>query len=66
MDPVIDADFYELEELLDDHGRDQIMAVREYMEKSVAPVINHYWIREEFPHDLVPGLARLGIAGLAC
>ena len=36
------------------------------MEKSVAPVINHYWIREEFPHDLVPGLAELGIAGLAC
>jgi glutaryl-CoA dehydrogenase len=36
------------------------------MEKSVAPVINHYWTREEFPHDLVPGLAGLGIAGLAC
>ena len=26
------------------------------------PVINHYWTREEFPHDLVPGI-RLGIAG---
>jgi glutaryl-CoA dehydrogenase len=66
MEPVLDADFYQLEELLDDEGRDLILRVRDFMEKSVAPVINHYWIREEFPHDLVPGLARLGIAGLAC
>jgi glutaryl-CoA dehydrogenase len=66
MEPVLDADFYQLEELLDDAGRDLVLRVRDFMEKSVAPVINHYWIREEFPHDLVPGLARLGIAGLAC
>jgi glutaryl-CoA dehydrogenase len=66
MEPVLDADFYELEELLDDHGREIILRVRDFMEKSVAPVINHYWTREEFPHDLVPAMARLGIAGLAC
>jgi glutaryl-CoA dehydrogenase len=34
------------------------------MEKSVQPVINHYWTREEFPHDLVGGLHQLGIAGV--
>jgi glutaryl-CoA dehydrogenase len=66
MEPVLDADFYQLEELLDDEGRDLVLRVRDFMAKSVAPVINHYWIREEFPHDLVPGLAGLGIAGLAC
>jgi glutaryl-CoA dehydrogenase len=66
MEPVLDADFYQLEELLDDDGRQRVLRVRDFMEKSVAPVINHYWIREEFPHDLVPGLAQLGIAGLAC
>jgi glutaryl-CoA dehydrogenase len=43
-----------------------VLRVRDFMEKNVAPVINHYWTREEFPHDLVPGLAGLGIAGLAC
>jgi glutaryl-CoA dehydrogenase len=31
----------------------------------VQPVINHYWTREEFPHDLVAGLRQLGIAGHA-
>ena len=66
MDPVVSADFYALEDLLDDHGRDLLQRVREFMEKSVAPVINHYWTREEFPFDVVPGLAQLGIAGLAC
>ncbi len=66
MDSVIDADFYELEQLLDGKDLDLVLRVRDFMEKSVAPVINHYWIREEFPHDLVPGLAELGIAGLAC
>src|ERR1700729_2401658 len=66
MEPVLDADFYELEELLDPGGLQLVLRVREFMEKSVAPVINHYWVREEFPHDLVPGLAALGIAGLAC
>ncbi len=66
MDPVLDADFYSLEQLLDEGGRQLILRVRQFMEKSVAPVINHYWVREEFPHDLVGGLAGLGIAGLAC
>src|SRR5271170_759024 len=66
MEPDVDADFYSLEQLLDDDGLRRVMAVREFMEKSVAPVINHYWTREEFPYDLIPGLAGLGIAGLAC
>jgi glutaryl-CoA dehydrogenase len=66
MDPILDADFYSLEQLLDPAGREQLTAVREFMEKSVSPVINYYWTREEFPADLIPGLADLGIAGLAC
>ncbi len=66
MDSVLDADFYELEQLLDDDGLQLVLRVRDFMEKNVAPVINYYWTREEFPHDLVPGLAGLGIAGLAC
>jgi glutaryl-CoA dehydrogenase len=52
MDPDVDADFYSLEQLLDDDGLRRVMAVREFMEKSVAPVIDHYWIREKFPTDL--------------
>jgi glutaryl-CoA dehydrogenase len=61
---VADADFYLLEQMLEPKGRQVLLRVREFMEKSVQPVINHYWTREEFPHDLVvPGLRQLGIAG---
>jgi glutaryl-CoA dehydrogenase len=62
--PLADADFYALEQLLDEPGRELLMRVREFMEKSVEPVINRYWTREEFPSDLIPGLAELNIAGM--
>jgi alkylation response protein AidB-like acyl-CoA dehydrogenase len=35
------------------------------MTKEIEPVINHYWTREEFPHELIAGFAGLGIAGTA-
>jgi glutaryl-CoA dehydrogenase len=62
--PVADADFYALEQLLDESGRALLMRVRDFMEKEVEPVINRYWTREEFPSDLIPGLAELNIVGL--
>jgi glutaryl-CoA dehydrogenase len=62
---VTDADFYLLERSLEPGGRQLLKQVREFMEKSVQPVINHYWTREEFPHDLVQGLHQMGIAGTA-
>jgi glutaryl-CoA dehydrogenase len=62
---VTDADFYLLEQSLEPEGRQLLRQVREFMEKSVQPVINHYWTREEFPHDLVQGLHQMGIAGTA-
>jgi glutaryl-CoA dehydrogenase len=59
-----DADFYALELLLDDEDRALLHRVRAFMEKQVQPIINHYWTRAKFPHELLPGLAGLGIAGL--
>jgi len=63
-DPIADADFYAVEQVLDEPGRALLARVREFMEKEVEPVINRYWTREEFPHEILPGLAGLGIAGL--
>jgi glutaryl-CoA dehydrogenase len=59
-----DADFYALELLLDDRDRALLQRVRGFMEKEVQPIINRYWTRAKFPHELLPGLAELGIAGL--
>lgn len=49
-------------QLTDDErgGRDR---VRAWSDLEVVPVINGYWERAEFPFVLVPGLARLAIAG---
>jgi glutaryl-CoA dehydrogenase len=59
-----DADFYGLEQLLADDERALLYRVRAFMEKEVAPVINRYWVTAQFPHELIPGLRGLGIAGL--
>ena len=61
---VTDADFYLLEQSLEPAGRQLLQRVREFMEKSVQPVINHYWTREEFPHDRSPGIASSGSPGV--
>jgi glutaryl-CoA dehydrogenase len=59
-----DADFYALELLLDNQDRALLQRVHSFMEQQVQPIINHYWTRARFPHELLPGLAELGIAGL--
>ncbi|MGB3185564.1 MAG: acyl-CoA dehydrogenase family protein [Ornithinimicrobium sp.] len=58
------SDFLAFEMLLDDEEREVLARVRDFMTTAVEPVINDYWVRAEFPHDLVPGMAELGIAGL--
>ena len=59
------TDFYGIEQLLTDSGRDAVQRTRDFMAKEVEPVINRLWTREEFPHELIGGFARLGIAGVA-
>src|SRR5580692_12190072 len=59
------GDFYGIEQLLTDAGRDAVRRTREFLVKEVEPVINGYWTREEFPYHLIPEIAALGIAGVA-
>lgn len=37
--------------------------VREFAEQRVLPIINEYWEKAEFPYELLPPLAELGIIG---
>ena len=61
--PTVTSDFYDLEALLPDDERALLHRVRTFMDTRVEPIINEYWTRGEFPHELIPGLAELGIAG---
>jgi glutaryl-CoA dehydrogenase len=60
---AVTSDFYDLEALLDDEDRALLHRVRDFMNTEVQPVINEYWTRAEFPRQIIPGLAKLGIAG---
>jgi glutaryl-CoA dehydrogenase len=63
-DPTaVTSDFYDLEALLDDEDRALLHRVRTFMDTEVQPIINEYWTRAEFPRQIIPGLAALGIAG---
>jgi glutaryl-CoA dehydrogenase len=59
------SDFYALESVLSDDDRALLAGVRAFMREDVAPIINDYWSREEFPHHVFPRMAELGIGGLA-
>ena len=63
--PPITSDFYDLEALLPEEDRAVLHRVREFMDEQVQPIINEYWTRAEFPKQLIPEIAKLGIAGSA-
>jgi glutaryl-CoA dehydrogenase len=63
--PPVSGDFYNIASLLSPDDAEVVARVRSFMETEVAPIITRYWIRAEFPFELVPKMAALDIAGLA-
>src|SRR5262249_47256158 len=62
--PVGHGDFYEVSRLLTDEERALQLKVREFMQREVGAIVNEYWLRGEFPHDLIRKFAALGLGGL--
>jgi glutaryl-CoA dehydrogenase len=62
--PPIDADFYHLDQLLTPGQRELQLKVRHLMETEIKPLINRYWLKGEFPHEVIPRLASLNICGV--
>lgn len=62
--PAIDGDFYDMSHKLSPEHREIQLRVRAFMEKEVKPLVNHYWLRDEFPHELIPKFQKLGICGV--
>ncbi len=57
------TDFYLMDELLTEEERQIRDKVHSFCDTEVIPIINDYWERAEFPFELVPKIAALGIAG---
>lgn len=63
--PAVEGDFYHLgDEALKDEDRALQLKVRAFLEKEVKPIVNQYWLKAEFPFELIPKIAELNICGL--
>jgi len=62
---TLSSDFFGLEAGLADHEKAKLAELRSYLETEVKPVINDHWDRAEFPHDIIAGLSRVGVIGMA-
>ena len=63
--PPVTGDFYSIATTVSDDDKAILAKVRAFMESEVAPIINHYWMRAEFPFELIPKMAGLNIAGIS-
>ncbi len=61
--PPIDGDFYHISHLLTQEERALQLKVRDFMESEIKPLVNDYWLRGDFPFDIIPKLAQLNICG---
>lgn len=62
--PPVNGDFYRITDIVSEDERKVVAKVRAFMEAEVAPIIEEFWMRDEFPFDLVPKIAALGIGGI--
>ena len=57
--PPPDDDSYGMVGTLSQQDRSRLSRVCAFMEEKVAPIINDYWMRDEFPFDVLPAMSDL-------
>ncbi|HAT3992141.1 TPA: acyl-CoA dehydrogenase [Elizabethkingia anophelis] len=62
--PPIDGDFYDIYHTLTPEQREVQLKVRAFMEKEVKPLVNNYWLHDEFPFELILKFKELNICGV--
>ncbi|GIG70052.1 acyl-CoA dehydrogenase family protein [Phytomonospora endophytica] len=60
---LLDADFYSFQDVLTPVEREAAARLRDFLEREIRPIADDQWDRAEFPHQVIPGLAELGILG---
>ncbi len=63
MSSAADVDYYRIEELLAPEERMTAASVRSFVEREALPLIEGCHAREEFPRQLIPRMAELGMFG---
>jgi glutaryl-CoA dehydrogenase len=57
------TDYFRIRDQLTEQERGYLDTTRRFVDDEVLPVINDYWERAEFPHELVRRLGEIGIVG---
>lgn len=60
----ITADLYGYERLLPDDEREILARTRTFLHDKIKPLVNEYWIRDEFPREIIGLFADSGLAGM--
>lgn len=64
LEDQLTADFYDYETLLPEEERKLLLKARGFMRTEVKPLVNEYWAKGEFPHELIGKFRELGLTGL--
>ena len=62
--PPIDGDFYDVSHTLTTEQRELQLKVRKFMETEIKPIVNEYWLKDEFPFQIIPKFRELNICGV--
>ncbi|SDY85467.1 glutaryl-CoA dehydrogenase [Saccharopolyspora shandongensis] len=57
---LLPGDFYACEQLLSDEEGDKVERIREFARTEIAPIVDDYWARAEFPLKIIDGFRELG------
>jgi len=63
--PEINGDFYEVHLRLTEEQRAIQLKVRNFMETEIKPLVNKYWLKDEFPFEILPKFAELNLCGVS-
>lgn len=62
---AVNSDFYSVADYLNEEDLNLISKVRGFVESEVLPIVNEYWELADFPYQILPKMAQLGIIGTA-
>lgn len=62
--PAINGDFYETRNLLSKEDLLILSKVQEFTKNEIAPIATEYWMKGEFPHQIIEKFKKLNICGL--
>jgi len=62
--PAINGDFYDTAALLSPEEKAILDSVTTFMKKEISPITNEYWMKGEFPFQIIEKMKALNICGL--